>query len=35
MIFLKPEEIDKKELFPGCKAKLIHSENMTVARIGF
>lgn len=30
MIFLKPEEIDKKELFPGCVAKLIHSENMTV-----
>jgi len=28
--FLRPEEIEEKELMPGCVAKLIHSENMTV-----
>ena len=31
MTFLRPEEIDRKELMPGCTARLIHSENMTVA----
>lgn len=30
MIFLKPGELAKKTFFPGCAAKLIHSENMTI-----
>lgn len=30
MTFLRPEDIDKKVLFPGCEAKMIHSENMTI-----
>ncbi len=30
MPFLKPGEIEKKVLFPGCEAKMVHSENMTV-----
>ncbi len=35
MFFLTPDEIDKKELFPGCEAKLIHSENMTIVQWNF
>ncbi len=29
MPFIKLEEIEQKELFPGCRVRFVHSENMT------
>jgi quercetin dioxygenase-like cupin family protein len=29
MAFLKVEEIPKKEMLPGCRARFIHSDSMT------
>ena len=29
MPFIELEEIEQKELFPGCRVRFVHSENMT------
>ena len=28
--FIDPENLELKEIMPGCKAKIIHSEHMTI-----
>ena len=31
MLFIKLDELEQKEPFPGCRMRFVHSENMTLA----
>ncbi len=33
MAFLKPEDMNYRELFPGCRARLVHTEKMTISQV--
>lgn len=33
MGFFKQDEMQAKELFPGCRANMIHTENMTISHV--
>lgn len=33
MTFFKPEDMSYRELFPGCRARLVHTEKMTISQV--
>lgn len=33
MVFYTPEDMNDRELFPGCRARLVHAERMTISQV--